>query len=117
MPPASRNARVTCDNCGTQTTKPNLARHKKRFSVGTLYCTQRANFYTKSQEDLFYLLAKKHAPQNVLLPSKVIFVIKSFQDLLLHDNVKTSNMVFLSRRQMLNLTISSTKFLVINISS
>ena len=35
----NRNEKVLCETCGTQTTKPNLARHKKRCSVGTLYCT------------------------------------------------------------------------------
>ena len=52
---------VTCDNSGSQTTKPNLARHKKRRSVGTLYCTQCPNFSTNSQNDLNYHIAKKHS--------------------------------------------------------
>ena len=55
-----RYEKVTCDNCGTQTTKLNLARHKKRCSVGTLFCTQCPNFSTKSQNDLNYHIAKKH---------------------------------------------------------
>ena len=49
------------DNCGTQTTKPNLAQHKKRCSVGTLYCTQCPTFSTKSLSDLIYHIAKKHS--------------------------------------------------------
>ena len=60
MPSLNRNEKVTCENCGTQTTKLNLARHKKKFSVGTLYCTQCPNFSTKSQNDLNYHIAKKH---------------------------------------------------------
>ena len=51
----------TCENCGTQTTKHNLARHKKRCSVGTLYCTHCPSFSTKSQNDLNYHIAKKHS--------------------------------------------------------
>ena len=61
MPSLNRNEEVTCKNCGTQTTKLNLARHKKRCSVGTLYCTQCPNFSTKSQNDLNYHIAKKHS--------------------------------------------------------
>ena len=57
----NRNEKVTYENCGTQTTKLNLARHKKRCSVGTLFCTQCPNFTTKSQNDLKYHTAKKHS--------------------------------------------------------
>ena len=48
----NQNEQVTCENCGTQTTKLNLARHKKSCSVGSLYCTHCPNFSTKSQNDL-----------------------------------------------------------------
>ena len=61
MPSLNRNEKVTCENCGTQTTKLNLARHKKRCSVGTLYCTQCPNFSTKSLNDLNYHIAKKQS--------------------------------------------------------
>ena len=61
MPSLNRNEKVTCENCGTQTTKLNLARHKKRCSVGTLFCTQCANFSTETQNDQNYHFAKKHS--------------------------------------------------------
>ena len=61
MPSLNRNEKVTCDNCGTQTTKLNLARHKRRCSVGTLHCTQCPKLCTKSQNDLNYHIAKKHS--------------------------------------------------------
>ena len=61
MPSLYRNEKVTCENCGTQTTKLNLARHKKSCFAGTLYCTQYPNFSTKSQNDLNYHIAKKHS--------------------------------------------------------
>ena len=44
-----------------QTTRLNLARHKKSCSAGTLYCTQCPNFSTKSQNDLNYHIDKKHS--------------------------------------------------------
>ena len=44
-----------------QITKLNLARHKKRCSAGTLYCTQCPNFSTLSQDDLNYHTAKQHS--------------------------------------------------------
>ena len=61
MPSLNRNEKVTCENCGTQITKLNLARHKKSCFAGTLYCTQCSSFFTKSQKDLNYHIAKKHS--------------------------------------------------------
>ena len=61
VPSLSRNEKVTCENCGTQTTKLIPARHEKRSSVGTLYCTHCPNFSTKSQNDLNCHIAKKHS--------------------------------------------------------
>ena len=61
MPSLNRNEKITCENCGLQITKPNLARHKKRCSAGTLYCTQCPNFSTLSQDDLNYHIAKQHS--------------------------------------------------------
>ena len=61
MPLLNRNEKVTWENCCTQTTKLNLARHKKRFSVGTLHRTQCPNFSTKSQKDMNYHFAEKHS--------------------------------------------------------
>ena len=60
MPSLIRKEKITCENCGTQTTKLNLARHKKSCSAGTLYCTQCPNFSTKSQKDLSHHIAKQH---------------------------------------------------------
>ena len=61
MPALDRNVKVTCGNCGTQVTKINLSRHKKRCSAGTLYCTQCPNFSTLSQDDLNYHITKQHS--------------------------------------------------------
>ena len=61
MPSWNRYEKIKCESCGTQTTKFNLARHKKSCSAGTLYCTQCPNFSTKSQNDLNYHIAKKHS--------------------------------------------------------
>ena len=60
MPALNRNAKVTCDNCGTLVSKQNLAKHKKKCSVGTLYCPQCPNFSAKTQNDFNYHIAKKH---------------------------------------------------------
>ena len=61
MPSLIQKEKITCDNCGTQTTRDNIVRHKKRCSVGTRYCTQCPNFSTKSQNDLNNHIAKKHS--------------------------------------------------------
>ena len=61
MPSLNRNEKITCENCGVQITKPNLARNKKRCSGGTLYCTQCPNFSTLSRDGLNYHVAKQHS--------------------------------------------------------
>ena len=91
MPSLNRNEKVTCENCGTQTTKLNLARHKKRCSVGTLYCTYCPNFSTMSQNDLNYHIAKKHsAPKpEVTFKCKLCFQeFLGFYALLQHRNTQ-----------------------------
>ena len=70
----------------------NIERHKKICSAGTLYCTNCPNFSTKSQNDLNYHIAKKHRAQNLMSPSSVNFVIKSFLDFTLYVNIETPNM-------------------------
>ena len=59
IPSLNQYEKVKYENCGTQTTKLNLARHKKSCYDGTMYYTQCSNFSTKSQNDLHYHIAKK----------------------------------------------------------
>ena len=61
MPSFIRKEKNTCENCGTQTTRNNIVRLRKRCSVATGYCTQCPNFSTKSQNVLNYHTAKKHS--------------------------------------------------------
>ena len=61
LPPLIRKEKNTCENYGTQVTRNNIVRHKKRCSAGTLYCTQCPNFSTLSQDDLNYHVAMKHS--------------------------------------------------------
>ena len=74
-PSLNRYEKVTCDNCGTQTIKFNLARHKKSCSAGSLYCSHCPNFPTNSQKDLKYHIAKMHsAPKaNVTFKGKLCY--------------------------------------------
>ena len=67
--------KITCQNCGTQTTKTYIVRYKKRCSVELLYCTHWPNFPTKSLNDLIYQIAKKHsAPEHdVTLKCKLFY--------------------------------------------
>ena len=53
--------KIACENCGTQTSRNNIVRHKRSCLVETLYCTQRPNFSTTSQVDLKYHIAKNHS--------------------------------------------------------
>ena len=61
LPSLNRNEKVTCENCDTQITKLYLARHKKGCSAGTLFCSEGPNFFTNTQKDLKYHIAKKHS--------------------------------------------------------
>ena len=61
MPSLNRKEEITCDTCGTQTTRNKIVRYKKRRSVGTLFCTQCLNFSSKTQNDLNYHISKKHS--------------------------------------------------------
>ena len=61
MPSLIRKEKVTSEKCGTQTTRNNFVRHKKRCSASTFYCTQCPKFSTKSQDDLNYHIAKKYS--------------------------------------------------------
>ena len=61
MPSLIRNEKITCENCGTQTTRNNIVRHKKSCSAGTLYGTHSPNFARKSQNDLNYQIAENHS--------------------------------------------------------
>ena len=61
LPSLIRKEKITCENCGTQTTGNNIVRHKKRYSAGTFFCAHCPNFSTKSQNDLNYHVAKKRS--------------------------------------------------------
>ena len=61
MPFLVRKRKAACEHCGTQVTRNNIVRHKKRCSAGTSYCIQCPNFSKLSQVDLSYHVAKKHS--------------------------------------------------------
>ena len=61
MPSLNRYEKDICENCGTQNTKLNLARHwEKSCFAGNMYCTQCPYFSKKSLNDLSYHIARKH---------------------------------------------------------
>ena len=80
MPALDRNKKITCDKCGTQTTKKNIVLHKTRCSGGTLFRTQSPNFSTKSRDDLHYHIAKKPATPRVKTTHKSKICFKEFSD-------------------------------------
>ena len=61
MPSLIRKEEITCEKCGTQTTRNNIVWHKKSCSAGTLFCKQCPNFSKTSQSKLNYHNAKKHS--------------------------------------------------------
>ena len=91
MPALDRNVKITCGNCGTSVTKKNLSRYKKNCSAGTLYCSKCANFFTKSTDDLNYLIAKSTVFQDLQKHTSVNYVMQNFPVFMLHVNTKTLN--------------------------
>ena len=88
----NRIQKITCDNCGTQTTKKKIVRHKARCSAGTLYCTQRPNFSTTSQADMNYGKAKKHSKTRLKNKHKCKICSKSFLASMRCENTKQMSM-------------------------
>ena len=78
MPGLNRNEKITCDNCGTQSTKRNTVRQKTRCSARTFRCTQCRNFSTTSQADLKYHIAKKQTTPRVKFTHKRKFCAIAF---------------------------------------
>ena len=88
IPSLNRYEKVTRENCGTQTTKLNLARHKKSCSAGN----QCPKFFTKSQNALNYHIAKKHSIPKPDITFKCKFVMQNFPAFMLYVNTKTLNL-------------------------
>ena len=61
MPSLNRYEKFNCESCGTQTTKLNLARDKKRCFAQSFHCSQCPNFFTNSKNDLNCHIARKHS--------------------------------------------------------
>ena len=90
MPGLNCNEKITCDKCGTQTTKRNIVRHRARCSAGTLYCTQCPNFSTTSQADLNYHIAKKNTTPRVKITHKCKICFEAFSGFYALRQHKTS---------------------------
>ena len=61
MPYLNHNEKVSFENCGTQTTQLNLARHRKRCSAVSTICSSCTNLSTKSRAEMNYRIARKHS--------------------------------------------------------
>ena len=72
MPSLNRNDKVTCANCGLQTTLFNPA-HQKRCSVGQFYFAKCPKFSTGSQADLNF-----HMQKSIGFPSQRKFTTVNF---------------------------------------
>ena len=89
--PSLIRKKITCENCGAQTTSKNV-HHKKTCSVGTVYCTQYPNFSEKSENDLNYHFAKKHSAAKLDVTFKCKLCYQEFQGFYdLHQNRNTQH--------------------------
>ena len=92
MPSLSRYEKVTCEKCGTQTTKLNLARHKKK-DVQLEHCII-PNVTISPQNPKTVCITtslRSTAPQNLISPSSVNFLMQKFLAFMLYVNIKTLN--------------------------
>ena len=80
MSSLNRNEKLTCENCGTRRTKLNLVRHKKRCSFGQCIVPNNPILPQNRKMIWITILLRSAAPQNLMSPSSVNFVMKSFQD-------------------------------------
>ena len=78
MPSLIRKEKITCETCGTQTTRNNIVRHQKSCSAGTLLCTQCPNLSTKSQDDFNYHISKKHSAPKLYVTFKCKLCYQEF---------------------------------------
>ena len=92
MPSLNRYEKVTCENCGTQTTKLNLARHRKRCSAGTLHCSNVPISPQNYRLTWIIILLRSTAPQNLISPSSVNYVMQNFPAFIPYVNTDTLNM-------------------------
>ena len=78
MPSLNRNEKVTCENCGTQTTKPIL--YATRRAVLLVHCFVPSVPISQQSPKMIRItiLLRSTAPQNLKSPSSVNFVVKSF---------------------------------------
>ena len=80
MPCLNRYEKIKCENSGTRTTKLNLTRRKKNCSAGTLHYTQCPNFFTTSQDDLNYHIAKKQSARKLCVIFKCKLCYQQFPE-------------------------------------
>ena len=91
MPSLIRKEKVTCEKCGTQTTRNNIVGHNKSCSAGTLYGTQYPIFSTVSQNDLNCEIAKKHSAPKLDVTCKCKLCYQEFPGFYLYSNIETLN--------------------------
>ena len=124
IPALDRNAKVVCDNCGTLVSKQNVAKHKKKCSIGTLYCSQCSNFSTKSQTYLNYHIAKKHGAPKPKIAHICMICKDKFTVFMLYVNIKVKYMDKLLKQRVILLpflvismmTTSRKNYVPVNIS-
>ena len=78
MPSLIRKEKIACEICGSQTTRNNFVRHKKKWSAGALYCTKLPIFSTKCWAQVNYLIAKKHRKPTARVLQKCKICNKDF---------------------------------------
>ena len=92
MPGLNRKEKVLWENCGTQTAKLNLNRHKKRCSSETLISPSCTQFSTKSRAEKSYHFVKKRSKSTVRFVRKRKFCDKDIHRFyLLREHIRNEH--------------------------
>ena len=89
--PSLIRKKITRENCGTQNTRNSIVRHKKSFSAVHCILLTLPIFPQNPKTIWITTLLRSTVPQNLMSPSSVNIVFRSFQDFTLYVNIDTLN--------------------------
>ena len=78
IPGLNHHEKVSCENCGKETTKSNIVRHKTKCSAGSVTCPSGTKLLTKSKAELNYHIVSKHSKATVRVVHKGKIFNKDF---------------------------------------
>ena len=94
IPALNRDEKITCESCGTQTTKRSFVQHRTRCSAGSLTCHSCFNVSTKLRAKMIYHFAKKNFIATARDLIKSNFLTKTFAAFTFCGNISWGKMEY-----------------------